>query len=361
MSTLSCINHPKEEPILVLHDWQTEFCDYDEVAVGLISIFEYWHNIKLKKQRGKPKKLRRITDLYQFHSEKSLIRKLLFITKTPACIRRSIAFLVKKGVITIHKNPSKNYAFDRTRHFLFHPDAVNNWLKKRENDKEEINEILIDEPSIESQNVPKMDTQQAKKSPATAINPTKPVISSSEKPPIVEKKTGEIVFDFALKNYSLTEQANIHKILANLTDSTLQQTVLDECNQALSTGKVKNVLAYLAALVERANKGKFCSTAQLAQQRSLAIQKTPLNSPPPALKQPHELFPSCPNWKEKQEEIKAMLKLSDYMSFVLPIRAYQGENTLFLRCPNVYSSTFITKIKKQMETLFRQEIKIYTA
>lgn len=268
MPITSCINHPKKEPVLVLHGWQLDFCNTNQVAAGLMSLFEYWHNVKVKIQAKKPKNQRDGLDLIQHHTQDDLIDKLLYLTKTPACIRRAIVFLEKKKVITVCRNPNKRYKFDRTRHFIFHPEVVNNWLKnrgKKINDQQE-NSVHIE---------PKMDTIQIAEQPLSSTLPSKktstPVTSAKELPQNAEKNTPEIIFDFALKDFSLSEQANICKILDNLHDTSLKQSILDECNQALSGGNIKNILAYLAALVERANQGKFLSTAKLALQREAKI------------------------------------------------------------------------------------------
>jgi len=358
MSFTSCINHPEKEPVLVLHGWQLDFCNTNQVAAGLMSLFEYWHNVKVKMQAKKLKNQRDELDLIQHHTQDDLIDKLLYLTKTPACIRRAIEFLEQKKIITVCRNPNKRYKFDRTRHFIFHPEVVNNWLKNR---NKKINAQQENNAYVE----PKMDKIQAADYPSSALPTAKtaekfpaPAPSSKEKAPNSEKNPSKIIFDFALKDFSLTEQANTCKILNRLEDMSLQQSILDEYNQALSGGNVKNALAYLAALVERANQGKFLSTAKLAQQR---VQQMPLASSTPQTKKPHELFPVYPDWQAKQEEIKILLKLSDYMSFVLPIRAYGDDKTVFLRCPNTYSHTFINKIKKRISTLFNKEIIIYTA
>lgn len=80
---------------------------------------------------------------------------------------------------------------------------------------------------------------------------------------------------------------------------------------------------------------------------------------PPKAKKPHELFPTYADWQAKQETIKSLLKLSDYMSFVLSTRAYHNENTLFLRCINVHAKNFLEKNLSKISALFDLEIKIY--
>jgi hypothetical protein len=44
-------------------------------------------------------------------------------------IREAVRFLAGKGFITVSDNPNPKYRFDRTKHFLFHPDTVNAWLR----------------------------------------------------------------------------------------------------------------------------------------------------------------------------------------------------------------------------------------
>ena len=93
MANYSCINHPEKDYLLILRTWQIEFCEGDKVAAGLLSIFEYWYNIKYSKYLQKAEENRKTKDLYQFHSEKDLIDKMLSITHTPANIRKGINFL----------------------------------------------------------------------------------------------------------------------------------------------------------------------------------------------------------------------------------------------------------------------------
>ncbi len=134
----SVVDHPKDEPLIIIHRWQTSFCDGNEVAAALMSFFEYWHNIKIDiaTQNKKANQVARQhgengtadTALYQWHTEAELIDGIERIAKTGKTLTKGIDLLVSKGVITIHKNPNPHYKFDKTRHFLFHPDIVNEWL-----------------------------------------------------------------------------------------------------------------------------------------------------------------------------------------------------------------------------------------
>jgi len=122
-----------------MRKWQVIACDGDKCAALLLSFFEYWHNVKLEQrkqaivsndvaERHGDKRTQTET-LYQFHTEKELEDGLLGLYKRTR-IRSALELLVDKGFISIHANPNPKYAFDKTRHFLFHADRVNTWLQK---------------------------------------------------------------------------------------------------------------------------------------------------------------------------------------------------------------------------------------
>ena len=133
----TCIKHPGKEPLIILRKWQVEACDGDKCAGLLLSFFEYWHNIKLEQQI----KARETNDtaekhddgrtqdesLYQFHTEKQLEEGLIGLYGRTK-IKEALDLLAAKGFISMHTNPNSKYKFDRTRHFLFHDDAVNEWI-----------------------------------------------------------------------------------------------------------------------------------------------------------------------------------------------------------------------------------------
>jgi hypothetical protein len=134
----SIIRHPKRHPLILIHKWQIEACDGDRCAAALLSFFEYWHNIKLDaalkaRQANDVAEVhgdKRVQDesLYQFHNEKELEEGIMLYGKTS--IGESLKLLVKKKFISIHKNPSERYKFDRTRHFLFHSVEVQAWIDR---------------------------------------------------------------------------------------------------------------------------------------------------------------------------------------------------------------------------------------
>ena len=135
----TCINHPLNEPLIKIHRWQVEMCQGNTVAAALMSFFEYWHNIK-SEMRSRTRRANDIAEIHgdhrcqdesllQFHTEKELVEGIMLAKQDK--IRQSIRFLEEIKVVSIHKNPNPRYTFDRTRYFLFNPEIVNEWLRKR--------------------------------------------------------------------------------------------------------------------------------------------------------------------------------------------------------------------------------------
>ena len=138
----TCIQHPTNEPLLVIRQWQLDFCGGNHCAGALLSFFEYWHNLRLEiSQRARPanrnaqqhgKPATQDESLLQFHSDEQLQAGLLDLYGTKK-IREGRRLLVTKGAITEHPNPNPRYAFDKTLYFEFHPEVINAWLDQRRN------------------------------------------------------------------------------------------------------------------------------------------------------------------------------------------------------------------------------------
>jgi len=135
MPKTSCIAEPTNQPLIVLKQWQLDITGQDHCAAGLISFYQYWHEIKMdnleqnkkynqvKERHGETPDIE--LGLLQFHTQEDLEKGLLGlfgITK----IKESNKKLEKLGFISIHKNPSDRYKFDNTNYFLFHPKNVQN-------------------------------------------------------------------------------------------------------------------------------------------------------------------------------------------------------------------------------------------
>jgi len=138
MSRTSCISHPEGERLILIRKWQLEACSKDACAAALLNLFEYWHNIKLE-QKSQAKGYNhvatrhgenstQIETLLQWHKSEQLEESLLNIFNKRR-IQAAIELLENLKFISVHRNPNPRYAFDKTRHFLFHPNEVRLWLK----------------------------------------------------------------------------------------------------------------------------------------------------------------------------------------------------------------------------------------
>ena len=137
----SCINHPANEPLIMIRQWQVDACDGNHCAAALLSFFEYWHNIR-RETSEKAGHVARQAEKHgeelpylpafgtwlQWHNEDELSAGLLDLYGRTK-IAESLKLLERKGFLEIHKNPNPRYVFDKTRHFLFREDKINDWLK----------------------------------------------------------------------------------------------------------------------------------------------------------------------------------------------------------------------------------------
>lgn len=110
----SCVSHPKNAPLLVIHQWQHDLFQGDTAAAALASYFEYWHSIKLGAADDAGRKGAK-EDLIQYHSEADLEAGILGIAKRKK-IRSSMDLLIGSGLVEII--PNQNPLL-RTRGFLF--------------------------------------------------------------------------------------------------------------------------------------------------------------------------------------------------------------------------------------------------
>ena len=140
MSVTSCICHPPGAHYLKLYEWQIEFCEGNQCAAALLSYFEYCHNWKLQQlQQAKAHNdaLEKAGEgrtqeetLLQWHTAKELEAAILGLYRRDK-IGLAIDKLVALDAIEVRKNPNPRMWHDHTKHFLFKPKTVNDWLKKR--------------------------------------------------------------------------------------------------------------------------------------------------------------------------------------------------------------------------------------
>jgi len=111
----SCINHPTNEPILVLYKWQVDFCEGDRCAAALLSFFEnQWNMLEDPDQ------------WLTFIEFDFKIGTLLLCSGEK--LRKALNLLQSKGVLEIKK------ASDDSEQFRFKPEVVCKWLKSRKAD-----------------------------------------------------------------------------------------------------------------------------------------------------------------------------------------------------------------------------------
>lgn len=132
----SCVSRPAKRRLIIINEADLEFTGGNVCAAALISFFEYWHNIKLEASR-KAQEENDVREshgdsrtqnetLVQFHTAEDLESGLCGMYKKDA-IRQSLNLLMELKVIEQFKNPNPRYSFDKTNHFLFHPETLNNW------------------------------------------------------------------------------------------------------------------------------------------------------------------------------------------------------------------------------------------
>lgn len=130
----SCINHPSRKRIAILREDYLDICDGHIGAAFLLSFFEYWQNIKLsirdkaieenntREKHGDSRSQNE--SLFQFHTQQDILDALLGSVGRPA-IESGLKLLVDKKYISVHSNPNPRYKFDKTKHFLFYSEVVN--------------------------------------------------------------------------------------------------------------------------------------------------------------------------------------------------------------------------------------------
>jgi hypothetical protein len=126
-SRLVC--HPANQPLVMARAWQIVACDGNGCAALLLNYFEYWHTVKSEKLKNRNSingLAKNANDkLMQYHTVEHLRRALFYMYGKDA-ISQGIQLLQQLGFVSIHANPLVKV--DRTRHFLFHPHMVNDWI-----------------------------------------------------------------------------------------------------------------------------------------------------------------------------------------------------------------------------------------
>jgi hypothetical protein len=212
----SVISHPADEPLIIIRQWQLEFCLLNACAATLLSFFEYWHKIKAEGSR----KFRKFNDiaethgdprnqdesLLQWHTEKELEQGVLIYKRD--AINKAIDFLVSKEVITVTRNPNPRYKFDKTRYFLFHPEVLIKWLKERNDRRSSENPLSTSENQGQSQENQARQTENQARSTINQVAISE--ISSEISSEITTETTREKEIDISHSlNVSLSTQLDL--------------------------------------------------------------------------------------------------------------------------------------------------------
>lgn len=129
----SCVTPPPNDPLVIVRASFVEICDGDVCAAALLNHLIYWHNVKLD-QRNQAiaaneiaerhgERGNHVTSLTQWHTEADLQKAMLGAWGIKK-IRDGLRALQENGFINIFRNPNSRFAFDKTKHFIVFPDAI---------------------------------------------------------------------------------------------------------------------------------------------------------------------------------------------------------------------------------------------
>jgi hypothetical protein len=138
MTKSSCIQHPAQAALVILRDEYLQICEGHHCAAMLLSVFEYWHNIKLG-------------NLEQVEMDSAIAEKTgvaaeqsgeLWVYKTQANLKADLLglfgeskvlsatrLLIKLGFVSTRTNP--RYAWDHTTQYLFYPSKVQSAITQK--------------------------------------------------------------------------------------------------------------------------------------------------------------------------------------------------------------------------------------
>ena len=158
----SCVKHPTESKFTKIYDWQLIATEKSKEASALLSLFEYYHNIRVANNEqiiSRNKILRdedqQTVDLYQYHTYEQIIERTQGMIKNKTAVSKSIKILTGLGFVSKHKNPNKKYKFDQTTYYLFHPEIVNNWIYENieKNTSNDTENHIVQNQTIENDDI----------------------------------------------------------------------------------------------------------------------------------------------------------------------------------------------------------------
>ncbi len=134
MNYTSCVPRMANDQFVTIRASYVRVCNGNVVAAALISVFESWHNYKLKqieeaRRLGQPP-----PNTWQHHTGKELEAAIMGLGKRHSIDQAKLQ-LVSMGVIIVGRNPDRRLAFDATTHYCFQPDALGQLLAFVENSR----------------------------------------------------------------------------------------------------------------------------------------------------------------------------------------------------------------------------------
>lgn len=118
MVRTKCIRHPADAPMVVIHQWQSDLFCGDKTKAVLLSVFEYWHGVKLSLADS-----REGEDLYQWHNQSELQNYLMGIAKVRS-IGDAVKDIEKDGCIRVRRSTGIN----QVNKYLFLAKPVQQWV-----------------------------------------------------------------------------------------------------------------------------------------------------------------------------------------------------------------------------------------
>jgi hypothetical protein len=256
----SCVPHPTNEPLVIIHKWQLVYFENDVVQAALFSHFEYWHNIKLDlASRAKESSN---ANLIQYHTEKQLIDGIMGIVKSKMTIRKAVNKLIKCGILEIV--PSHN-ALDKTRHFIFHPESVESWLNGYRSTSAKISSSKSQNCLIEELNLAPRKAKNSSSNKVTEITTETTTEKTTTTGPKIKKAPKKSSFSFDSSRVTPSQKGAFTKLLKELTSDafaeygdTLAQMIVDSVMDSQNQGKITGRFSgYVASIVKAANEHRF--------------------------------------------------------------------------------------------------------
>jgi hypothetical protein len=126
-----CIQFPQREKLLIIRESYLSICDNDTCAAALLSVFQYWHEIKLANseqachynQAAQREGIQSFQDeelwVYKSHAELS---RDLFDLYSEKPIGAAVKLLLAKGYISVRQNPK--FKWDKKPQYHFNIEVV---------------------------------------------------------------------------------------------------------------------------------------------------------------------------------------------------------------------------------------------